>query len=135
MSGFAANPQLSAPLGARAGPRVANDDEAPSGIAWHRSRNDERTEATTMKVQDLIRILGDCDPEADVYVMAQRSYAFECALHGVAERRAFVETYDDDEAAASASTDADRRRTDVFLVEGSQLRYGSRDAWDAARRG
>ncbi len=24
--------------------------------------------------------------------------------------------------------------TDVFIVEGGQLRYGSKDAWDAARR-
>jgi len=88
-----------------------------------------------MKVQDLISILEDCDLEADVYVMSQQNYPFECALYGVAQRREFTETYDDDEAAATALTDADRRRSDVFLVEGSQLRYGSRDAWAAAQRG
>jgi hypothetical protein len=100
-----------------------------------------RTEETTMKVKELIELLGECDREADVYVMSQANYPFECALHGVAERQALAEyNYDDDEPETASRSDrwtasaTSLSRNDVFLVEGGQLRYGSRDAWNAAAR-
>jgi hypothetical protein len=94
-----------------------------------------------MKVKELIEMLGDLNPEANVYVMSQSNYPFECALHGVVERQDFVE-YDDVEGGVEITSNADRwtardanlPRNDVFFVEGTQLRYGAKGAWEAARR-
>ena len=98
-----------------------------------------------MKVRELIEILEELDPEASVYIMSQQNWPFELAIHGVTVREEFTETDDEDGDAedAPARTEGDRwrarpealPRNDVFIVEGSQLRYGSKDAWDAAYRG
>jgi len=92
-----------------------------------------------MKVRELIEILEELDAEASVYVMSQQSWPFELVSHGVAVREDFTEGDPEDEP-----HDGERDRwganegalpgNDVFIVEGSQLRYGSKDAWDAARR-
>ena len=90
-----------------------------------------------MKVQELIEILEEMDPEAEVYVMAQRSWPFEHSLAGVCQRSDFTETDPD----AEPETGSDRWAAsadslpgnDVFLVQGEQLRYGDAAAWDAAR--
>ncbi len=95
-----------------------------------------------MKVSKLIELLSDLDPDADVYVMSQRSYPFENSLDGLTIREDFVDCDDDDEEAnddAEAPGPDDRwsapesklPRNDVFLLEGRQLRYGSSVAWDA----
>lgn len=94
-----------------------------------------------MKVKTLIEILSDCDPEADVYIMGQQNYPFENAVHGVAVREEFSDA-DGDEAEEPAApprdrwaaSDAQLPHNDVFIVEGGQTRYGSKDAWSAARR-
>lgn len=96
-----------------------------------------------MKVRELIEILEELDPEASVYVMSQQSWPFEVAIHGVAVREAFTEADDDEDPDAPEASAHDRwgarpeslPMNDVFIVEGSQLRYGSKDAWDAAYRG
>lgn len=93
-----------------------------------------------MKVCELMELLAELDPEADVYLMSQQSWPFEVAIHGVAVRADFTER---DPEAEPLTTDSDRwgaregalPGNDVFIVEGSQLRYGSKAAWDAARRG
>ena len=92
-----------------------------------------------MKVRELIEILEELDAEASVYVMSQQSWPFELAIHGVTVREDFTEGDLEDE---SHDGECDRwganegalPGNDVFIVEGSQLRYGSKDAWDAARR-
>ena len=97
-----------------------------------------------MKVSELIELLSDLDPDAEVYMMSQRNYPFEVALDGVTVREDFVECddedddSDDEDEAPSAhdrwSTPESRLpRNDVFLLEGRQLRYGSSAAWDARR--
>lgn len=91
-----------------------------------------------MKVRELIEILEDKDPDADVFVMSQESYPFECRVAGVAERGDWVE----DDETEEPWTDRDRwgasesqlPANDVFIVEGSQVRYGAKAAWEAARR-
>jgi hypothetical protein len=98
-----------------------------------------------MKVRELIEILEELDPEASVYIMSQQNWPFEVAIHGVTVREEFTETDDEDEDAEDEPTrnEGDRwsarpealPRNDVFIVEGSHLRYGSKDAWDAAYRG
>lgn len=97
-----------------------------------------------MKVRTLIELLEECDPEADVYIMGQQNYPFENTIHGITVREEFSDCDDDDdeddnEPAAPprdrwTASDVQLPRNDVFIVEGQQTRYGSKDAWDAARR-
>ena len=79
-----------------------------------------------MKVKDLLAILSDLDPEADVLLASQPNYPIEYRLGGVAVRSDFA---DPDDLSAGAKSN------DVLLLEGSHIRYGSRDAWDRPRRG
>ena len=75
-----------------------------------------------MTVGELLELLRDCDPDSRVLLVSQPSWPFEYSIEGVALRGDFEE----------ADT-AERRPDDVFIVEGTQLRYGSRAAWDACR--
>ena len=97
-----------------------------------------------MKVRDLIELLEGMDPNADVFIMAQPSWPFEHSLSGVCQRSDFTEADEcDDDEEVEEREEAPRARdrwsasesqlpgNDVFLVEGSQLRYGNKNAWDA----
>ena len=100
-----------------------------------------------MKVRELIAVLEDLDPEAAVYIMSQQNYPFEHAVSGVALREDFTDCDDEDDEEAEGeeeerpapardrwtARDADLPSTDVFILEGEQLRYGSREAWSARR--
>ena len=98
-----------------------------------------------MKVRELIEILEELDPEASVYIMSQSSWPFEVAIHGVTVREEFTERDEDDDEDGEATPASHYDRwsapaeslpmNDVFIVEGRQLRYGSKDAWDSAYRG
>ncbi len=77
-----------------------------------------------MKVCDLIAALGACDPQAEVFLMSQPSWPFEYAVRGVVSRRAVCE---EDGVEPPPGTD----ESDVFIVEGTQVRYGSKGAWTA----
>ena len=85
-----------------------------------------------MKVRELIEALNDCDPEASVLIMSQPHWPFEYALAHVAVRRDFEESAEDDndEERRPARDSEGRSASDVFIVEGSQLRYGSANAWN-----
>lgn len=82
-----------------------------------------------MKVRDLIRLLEEQDPNATVLVMSQESWPFECSLSGVVGRQELVDEEEPDEDRKSPAPPEGAAMTDVFLVEGRQLRYGSRSAW------
>jgi len=89
-----------------------------------------------MKVSELIELLGDQDPDAEVMIMSQENWPFENAVAGVAVREEFV---DDDEDCDKDEREESRYEkgtapNDVFLVEGQQLRYGSKAAWRVATR-
>lgn len=86
-----------------------------------------------MKVSELIEILEEQDPEAEVILQSQSNWPFEVALAGVTTRDEVLraEGDDDDEGRELGPGLA---RSDVFLVEGEQLRYGSRTAWAVATR-
>ncbi len=98
-----------------------------------------------MTVSELKNLLDDYPDEAQVYIMMQQSWPFECQLHGVAQRKDFM-GYDDPEEDGGGETDPNagvldkgwnrepRTEDDVFLVEGSQISYGDKTAWEAARR-
>ena len=77
-----------------------------------------------MKVRDLLTMLADVDPEANVLLGTQPGYPMEYALRGVAVRSDF---------SGAEDTGAGARPNDVLLLEGAHLRYGTRDAWDQAR--
>jgi hypothetical protein len=97
-----------------------------------------------MKVRELIAVLEDLDPEAAVYIMSQPNYPFEHAVSGVAQREDFTDCDDEDDEEAEeerpapardhwTARDADLPPSDVFILEGAQLRYGSREAWSSRR--
>lgn len=90
-----------------------------------------------MKVSELIELLEEQDPEADVLVMMQEHWPFECRLAGVTTREEILRADreedgedDEDEPRLERGT----ATSDVFLVEGEQLRYGSKTAWSVATR-
>jgi hypothetical protein len=82
-----------------------------------------------MKVNELIKILENCDPNAEVVLATQPTYPMEYALTGITVRERMVdgEPLEDDEWTEG------RRGNDVLLVEGRHLRYGDREAWDNPR--
>ncbi|MBK6682919.1 MAG: hypothetical protein IPG45_00470 [Deltaproteobacteria bacterium] len=88
-----------------------------------------------MKVSELIELLEEQDPDAEVLVMSQPNWPFELGLAGVTTReemlRADREDGDDDE---EPRLERGTAKNDVFLVEGEQLRYGSKTAWSVATR-
>ena len=89
-----------------------------------------------MKVADLIEMLQDCDPEADVILGIQPSWPFEHRVQGVVQRKDFLDFNDDEEI--DDDTDEDRetfatggKPNDVIICEGGQIRYGSKLMFEA----
>lgn len=80
-----------------------------------------------MKVHELIALLEQYEPDADVLIMSQPSWPFEYDIDGVVERREIMSEDDDDEIDVSGR---DGMPSDVFILEGSQLRYGNKNAWN-----
>jgi hypothetical protein len=87
-----------------------------------------------MKVKELIAILEEQDPDADVLIMSQENWPFENNVYGVTVRSEIEENDDDEEDETPAPRRDGRASNDVFIVEGRQLRYGSKTAWDVATR-
>ncbi len=91
-----------------------------------------------MKVYELIEIMQDMDPDADVWLMSQQDYPFEHRVAGVCQRGDWVEEDPTDEPWADGdrwgASETQLPRSDVFILEGGQTRYGAKAAWDAARR-
>ena len=77
-----------------------------------------------MTVQELIEALEEYDPEATVHLMEQPSWPFEYSIDAVKARCEFGGGDDEEE------NEDDLNGSDVFLLEGRQLRYGSKDAWE-----
>ena len=92
-----------------------------------------------MKVRDLIEFLEDMDPDADVFIMSQENWPFECSVAGICEREDFIEPDPEEESEPWtkrdrwAASDQQLPAKDVFIVEGNQLRYGSKRAWEVVR--
>ena len=64
---------------------------------------------------------GDCE----VRLMTQQNWPFENAITGLASGAEINESDDDDDACVEEDAV-------VYIVEGSQLKYGSKRAWEAA---
>lgn len=91
-----------------------------------------------MKVSELIELLEEQDPDAEVLVMMQENWPFECALAGVTTREEMLRADRDEDGDGDEDEEPRLERgtakNDVFLVEGEQLRYGSKTAWSVATR-
>jgi hypothetical protein len=92
-----------------------------------------------MKVSELIELLEEQDPDAEVLVMMQRNWPFECALAGVTTREEMLradaeEREAEGDAANEPRLESGTAKSDVFIVEGDQFRYGSNTAWSVATR-
>jgi hypothetical protein len=78
-----------------------------------------------MKVRDLMQALECYDPDAEVILCIQSQWPMESALLAAVSR----EEMQGQDAPPSGGSG-----TDVLLVEGSQIRYGSKAAWQAVGR-
>ena len=87
-----------------------------------------------MKVSELIEMLEEQDPEAEVLIMSQQSWPFEYTVRGLTTRDELLRAESGDEEDATEEPADGCARSDVFLVEGEQLRYGAKAAWDLATR-
>lgn len=99
-----------------------------------------------MTVRELIRKLGEYDDDAQVLFVSQPNWPFEYSIEGACARFEAVESdctcsapmgcsdpedHDEDCPESDPAKPADGTSPgDVFLVEGRQLRYGTRAAWD-----
>jgi hypothetical protein len=81
-----------------------------------------------MQVKELIEYLQDFDQEAEVRIMSQPSWPFEYSVSGIAAREDF-EDIDEGEQPQRR----EKNQSDVFLIEGSQICYGNKDAWSSCR--
>jgi hypothetical protein len=86
-----------------------------------------------MKVKELIAVLKELEPNAQVLIASQPNWPFEIELSGVVTRAECDEPDEEGNVEAKAST-SDLPPTDVFLVEGQQLRYGSKTPFRLARK-
>lgn len=89
-----------------------------------------------MKVSELIELLEEQDPDAEVLVMSQPNWPFELSLAGVTTREEMLRADRDEDDAGDDEPRFERgtAKNDVFLVEGEHLRYGSKTAWSVATR-
>jgi len=77
-----------------------------------------------MTVGELIERLEDLDPNAEVRLMTQRHDPMESHVRGVCDN---VELFEED-------ANADYKELDliVYIVEGEQIGYGRKAAWQQA---
>jgi len=84
-----------------------------------------------MTIDDLIeRLEGYRDEiggDAEVRLMTQQNWPFENTIHGLASGAEINDSDEDDDGDVEADAV-------LYLVEGSQLGYGTKRAWDVAQR-
>ena len=91
-----------------------------------------------MTIDELIARLEDYRDEiggyAQVRLMTQQNWPFENSIYGLASG-AEINDYQDDEDGDKDGDDDDDAAEDavLFIVEGQQLGYGTKRAWDVAR--
>jgi hypothetical protein len=76
-----------------------------------------------MNVAELIELLEELDQDAEVLIMSQENWPFELAITGVTTREDLGEEVDGGTGGEAS---------DVFIVDGEQLRYGNKSAWKIA---
>ena len=83
----------------------------------------------SMTVGELIEYLEQYDRDAKVLLMTQQSWPFENAIEGVISREEVMERNREEDGEDARLRDGEEM-SDVFILEGTQLRYGSKNAWD-----
>jgi len=78
-------------------------------------------------VGELIELLEQYDRDAQVLLMEQPSWPFEYSIRGVVSREEIVNQEPDEDRAELGDGE---EINDVFILEGTQLRYGTKKAWD-----
>ena len=94
-----------------------------------------------MTIDELIARLEDYRDEiggdAEVRLMTQQNWPFENSIYGLAsgaEINDYDDDVDDDEDGGDGGDDDDAAEDAVlFIVEGQQLGYGTKRAWEVAR--
>ncbi len=88
-----------------------------------------------MTIDELIARLEDYRDEiggnAQVRLMTQQNWPFENSIYGLASG-AEINDYDEDDLDGDDDDDAAEDAV-LFIVEGKQLGYGTKRAWDVAR--
>ena len=74
------------------------------------------------RLEEYRELLGE---DCEVRLMTQQNWPFENAITGLASGAEINESDDDDDACVEEDAM-------VYIVEGTQLRYGSKRAWQAA---
>jgi hypothetical protein len=87
-----------------------------------------------MTVQELIERLQDFDPEAEVRLLTQMHWPFQNEILGLCENRDLNESQNDCGCGKDDCPDCnpDEEGKIVFIVEGEQLGYGNKKAWEVA---
>ena len=88
-----------------------------------------------MTIDELIARLEDYRDEiggdAEVRLMTQQNWPFENSIYGLASG-AEINDYDEDDEDGGDDDDASEDAI-LFIVEGQQLGYGTKRAWEVAR--
>lgn len=88
-----------------------------------------------MTIDELIARLEDYRDEiggdAEVRLMTQQNWPFENSIYGLASGSE-INDYDDDDEEGGDDDDAAEDAV-LFIVEGQQLGYGTKRAWEVAR--
>ena len=89
-----------------------------------------------MTIDELIARLEDYRDEiggdAEVRLMTQQNWPFENSIYGLASG-AEINDYDEDDEDGGDDDDAAEDAV-LFIVEGQQLGYGTKRAWEVARK-
>lgn len=85
-----------------------------------------------MRIQDLIEQLEDYKSEhgadAEVRLMTQQNWPFENGVYGLCDSSELEEEEEEDE-----DRNEDESKPIIYIVEGRQICYGNKNAWDAAQ--
>ena len=83
-----------------------------------------------MTVQELIDRLEDFDPDTEVRLMTQQSWPFENSIQGLCDGRDLK----DEDPCDCHEDECSQCNPEgiVYIVEGSQLGYGNKNAWNIA---
>lgn len=71
--------------------------------------------------------------DVEVRIMTQQNWPFENSVYGLALKSDIMHEADED-TNVGGDTDAEDDADVLYIVEGEQLGYGSKSAWDVATR-
>ena len=72
--------------------------------------------------------------DAEVRLMTQQNWPFENTVYGLVSGAEINESEDDEEDEGESDDDDVEQDVVLYIVEGQQLGYGSKRAWEVANR-